>query len=433
MKLRQQGLKIFFIFLALFFAPIFAEADQLENLKNEKANLQNNIAEIEAKIAEYQKNLDSKKGEIASLKNEIDGINSQISKLNLEIKKTENQIYITRLDIKETQTDIEKTQLSIGEKQEVLASILREIRKFDEESLLERALKYKTLTEAVKQTEHLDALQEKMNDVLKDTRVLKNNLEVKEEDLKENKKELENKNAQLSVQKSTQQQEKTRKDTVLKVTKGEEKKYQELLSKTEKERALLFSELAKIEEQILTQGNFNNYFKVKNLPPKGTKLFVWPEENPRVTQAFGMTKLARRGVYSGNGHNGIDISNGIATPILAAGKGKIIAKNSTACFNYVRRTSSVTCRTWGNWIAIQHGDDGLVTLYSHMSEISRKSIGDQVEAGDVIGFEGATGNITGAHLHFSVYTEFFTYKHPDTGELFFSYNYGKTLNPLDYL
>ncbi|MEK7564887.1 MAG: peptidoglycan DD-metalloendopeptidase family protein [Patescibacteria group bacterium] len=420
---------IFFIFLALFLTPFFAYADQLENLKIEREGLQNNISELEAKITEYQKNLDSKRGEITSLKNEISGINTQINKLNLDIKKTESQISLTRIDIRETQTNIQETELSIEEKQEVLGSILRELRKFDDESLLERALKYKTLTEAVKQTEQLDSLQNKMNDVLKDTRKLKNNLENKEVDLKENKKELENKTAQLSVQKSAQQEQKTRKDTVLKVTKGQEQIYQTLLNQVEQQQADLLSRLAKIENDILIQKNFVGYFQAGTIPKPGTKIFAWPEDNARVTQNYGMTKYAKRGAYGGQGHNGIDISAGLASPIKAAAGGKIVAKGLESCQNYIRPS----CNSyWGNWVAIQH-PGGLVTLYAHMSKISTKSVNDEVQTGDVIGYEGASGNVTGPHLHFSVYTEFFTYNDPKTGDLRISYGYLKTLNPLDYL
>jgi len=87
---------------------------------------------------------------------------------------------------------------------------------------------------------------------------------------------------------------------------------------------------------------------------------------------------------------------------------------------------------WGNWVAIEH-PGGLVTLYSHMTKPSHKSVGQEVQAGEIIGYEGATGNVTGPHLHFSVYTEFFTFTDPATGDVRFSYNYNKTLNPLDYL
>ncbi|MBI2465792.1 MAG: peptidoglycan DD-metalloendopeptidase family protein [Candidatus Sungbacteria bacterium] len=421
--------KMLLVFLALAAAPLFAFADQLDDLRTEKAGLQSEIDVLEAKINEYQKELGNKREEINTLKNEITRINTQISKLNLEIKKTENQIYLTRINIQETQTDIHETELSIVEKREVLAGLLREFRKFDEETLLERALKYDTLTEVVKQTEYLDSLQLKLNEVLSATKTLKNNLENKEVVLKENKKELENKNAQLAVQKNAQQSEKTRKDTVLKVTKGEEQKYQQLLSRVERDQAELLKRLAKIEEEILIQKNFVSYFQAGEIPKPGTKIFAWPEDNARLTQGFGMTRYAQRGAYGGQGHNGIDITSGIASPIKAAAGGKIVAKGLESCQNYVRPSCN---GYWGNWVAIQH-PGGLVTLYSHMSKPSTKVLGEEVGVGEVIGYEGATGNVTGPHLHFSVFTEFFTYKDPKTGELRISYNYAKTLNPLDYL
>ncbi|MBI4118879.1 MAG: hypothetical protein HY452_01290, partial [Parcubacteria group bacterium] len=182
--IKLKKLRPILVFWALAAAPLFAFADQLDDLRTEKAGLQSEIDVLEAKINEYQKELGNKREEINTLKNEITRINTQISKLNLEIKKTENQIYLTRINIQETETDIHETELSIVEKREVLAGLLREFRKFDEETLLERALKYDTLTEVVKQTEYLNSLQLKLNDVLSATKTLKNNLENKEVVLK---------------------------------------------------------------------------------------------------------------------------------------------------------------------------------------------------------------------------------------------------------
>jgi murein DD-endopeptidase MepM/ murein hydrolase activator NlpD len=431
MRITGRQIRGFVLVFLLFFAFACqtAHAERIDDLKNEKEVLQNDITQLEAKIKEYQSALTNKSAEITSLKNEIFRINTQISKLNLEIKKTENQIYLTRLNIQETQGDIEETELSIDEKHEVLASLLREINKFENERGIEQFLKYGTFTEVVKQISRIDMLQEKMNEVLYDTKVLKDNLETKEVILTENKKDLENKNAQLAEQKYAQQSEKTRKNTVLTVTKGEEEKYKQLLSSVEKEQAVLLERLAKIEDEILISRNFLSYFQAGTIPKPGTKIFVWPENDSVLTQGYGMTKYASRGAYGGKIHNGIDISSGIASPIKSAAGGKVISKGLESCQNYVRPSCN---GYWGNWIAIQH-PGGLVTLYSHLSKMSLKSIGESIEAGDVIGYEGASGNVTGPHLHFSVYTEFFTYKDPTTGELRISYNAEKTLNPLDYL
>ena len=51
-SLKDLGYSLFF---GVVFAPTFAYADQLENLKIEREGLQNNISELEAKITEYQK------------------------------------------------------------------------------------------------------------------------------------------------------------------------------------------------------------------------------------------------------------------------------------------------------------------------------------------------------------------------------------------
>ena len=87
-------------------------------------------------------------------------------------------------------------------------------------------------------------------------------------------------------------------------------------------------------------------------------------------------------------HTGVDWSNPIGTPIVAAGNGTVIRAEMTS--GYGRR------------VEIQH-INGYVTTYNHMSRFGRGvTEGARVRQGQVIGYVGSTGLSTGAHLHYEV-------------------------------
>lgn len=55
---------------------------------------------------------------------------------------------------------------------------------------------------------------------------------------------------------------------------------------------------------------------------------------------------------------------------------------------------------YGYYIVIQH--NGFATLYGHMQELSTRSVGTPVKAGEIVGYMGTTGTSTGTHLHFGL-------------------------------
>lgn len=87
-------------------------------------------------------------------------------------------------------------------------------------------------------------------------------------------------------------------------------------------------------------------------------------------------------------HSGTDISAPEGTPILAAAAGTVTIANATDSWG----------GSYGFHVKLDHGN-GIETLYAHCSSIC-VTVGQQVQAGQVIAYVGHTGRATGSHLHF---------------------------------
>jgi murein DD-endopeptidase MepM/ murein hydrolase activator NlpD len=122
-------------------------------------------------------------------------------------------------------------------------------------------------------------------------------------------------------------------------------------------------------------------------PAPGSRL-AWPVRGS-VTQPFGCTgyELEHPTIDCPNGfHLGLDIAEPQGTPIHAAGAGLAYPLPDPA--------------RYGNFVIVQHAG-GYATVYGHMLR-QNVTWGQRVQAGDVIGFVGTTGNSSGPHLHFEV-------------------------------
>ncbi|MEW2115245.1 M23 family metallopeptidase [Streptomyces sp. NPDC005474] len=108
------------------------------------------------------------------------------------------------------------------------------------------------------------------------------------------------------------------------------------------------------------------------------------------------------GIWSSGSHTGIDFHAASGTPVHAVGSGTVVEAGWGG--------------SYGNNVVIKM-IDGTYTQYGHLSSIN-VSVGQTVTPGQEIGLSGATGNVTGAHLHFEART---------TAE------YGSDIDPVAYL
>ena len=127
----------------------------------------------------------------------------------------------------------------------------------------------------------------------------------------------------------------------------------------------------------------NNVFKVFDTNQSLDLTFVKPVVGP-YSSPFGLQRFFNGEPRSP--HSGLDIAAPTGTPILAPTSGKVVLTGDFF-FN-------------GNVVYMDHGQ-GLISMFCHLSDIHVKA-GDTVQKGEVIGEVGATGRVTGPHLHWSL-------------------------------
>ena len=110
-----------------------------------------------------------------------------------------------------------------------------------------------------------------------------------------------------------------------------------------------------------------------------------PVDVVRITSHFNPNRL-HPVLHKIRAHRGVDYGSPHGSPIYATADGTVKLAGTKGAY--------------GKTVILQHGQR-FSTLYAHMSKISSKSkVGKKVKQGDVIGYVGKTGRVTGTHLHY---------------------------------
>jgi cell wall-associated NlpC family hydrolase len=111
----------------------------------------------------------------------------------------------------------------------------------------------------------------------------------------------------------------------------------------------------------------------------------WPTDVHTIVSPFGARSAPCAGCSSF--HEGLDIGAPQGAAVHAAAAGQIVVRGPVSGY--------------GNYVCVRHRAT-FSTCYAHLSRFGAFQVGQLVDQGTIIGYVGATGNVTGPHLHFEV-------------------------------
>jgi len=389
--LKKTLICLMLLVTTLFFGDIFVSAQSATELRQQIDDYNKRIEKLDAEIKLYEQELLKIGSDKQTLQNAINELNVARQKLSADISKTENQITKTNLTIEQLAGEIIDKENRIGKNKEALALTLKELSKRDDSSIIEMLLNQNNIADFWGRISELESLNESIQESVQNLEGLKFTLQQRVAENEEQKKELERFKTNLANQKQAADANKEEKAGLLTETQSKESNYQDILEQKRIAREQFESDLRDIESQL------QFILDPDSVPQKGSGALGWPFNsssfNPLsiITQQFGKTADSGR-LYASGTHNGTDFGIPTGSEIRSAANGTV---------REVGNTDVGRCLSYGKWILVDH-DNGLSTLYAHLSSISSKP-GQAVSRGTVIGYSGNTGYSTGPHLHLTVF------------------------------
>jgi murein DD-endopeptidase MepM/ murein hydrolase activator NlpD len=147
-------------------------------------------------------------------------------------------------------------------------------------------------------------------------------------------------------------------------------------------------------------------------PPALLTGYQWPIQNARITNSFGPGRPGSFRLDGAPFHDGIDLSSFCGARITAAHDGVVLVagRRHHEFQGWVGDLGPFHARldAMGGWrsqaiVVVIDDGNGYRSIYAHLG-LAAVEPGEAVRAGDLIGWQGASGNATGCHLHFAIFS-----------------------------
>jgi len=363
---------------------------QLEELKTQKAEIDANIKELEGQMSENLSEME----QIVAQKNLID---QEIFALHQQVQNINDQIFVYSELIHEKQVELDDAETRMAELEQKNKERIRAMEeggKLTYWSVLFKANDFSDFLDRLSMIQEIAASDqrrlEEITQVAKEIETTKGELETEKAALETTKEE-------LAESEKALEEKRTEAETLLAelIATGEE--YQKLLDEAEENASKLESDISN-KEDAYEEAKRQEWLST-SVPPTyrpnssgvagsantvGGITWLIPCNYTRFSSPFGWRIHP---VYGDRRfHYGVDLAAPSGTPIIAT------------------RSGTVTWTTYdsssGYYVVVNHGD-GFESKYLHMTHYV-VSPGQQVTAGQVLGYVGSTGASTGPHLHFSI-------------------------------
>jgi peptidoglycan hydrolase CwlO-like protein len=234
--------------MVLFSLPIYVFA----SIQDEITEKQKQIEAIEKEIASLEQQIVQTQNQARTLQNEISILNNQIRQIELGIRSLELSIGETSSEINITEDKIKNIENKIFKHKEALAQFLRLINYNDNKSLTEILFSYDDLSDFFNALNDIKTNQENLQFTIKDMKKLKIDLEDHQNNLEEKLAELDRARQIETLERQRLKQQKLSLDNLLKQTKGQEAKFQEMVSQSRKNIELIKSQIQYLIQSGIT-------------------------------------------------------------------------------------------------------------------------------------------------------------------------------------
>lgn len=378
----------------------------IDKQKNEQSQTANEKKEKEKELEDVQ-------GEKKEVQKQVQDLSSQISSYEEQIATLDNQISDLNTKIKDSEEKLKKAEEDYTQKEDLLEKRLVATYESGETSYLDFLLSSESITDFISNYFLVTEVATYDTELLEKIQKQKEEIEQAKKDLEEDKQELAtSKASKQSVTTQLQAARNEKNQQVAQLSKEEQVLQQEIDELKAHENAVK-NQIAQMVKDFEKQdskppANNNNTGNSGSSGGTGNSNnnnatssygFGWPVSNNRIGTAYGV----KGSMWSLGYHTGVDFPVSSGTPVFAVGDGQVVDTGYNSAY--------------GNFVEIYHGNS-VYSFYAHATRV-QVSRGQKVSKGQQIMVSGATGNVSGPHLHFEI-------RSPGSG--FYS-----CVNPMNYL